>query len=175
MSSLYLNKSRNHFVLEDQITNRERFSVNSKLVDIVTSACSMIWDKNAGHAGIFIVGFVERIANHLDVPAAYLPDADFFLFALTTMQEQSRLNRFDLFLLSAHEAYHKFQCFRGDKIFSSTENKSYPRCPFEKEAWIEAVDAFKAFYPSASGRIKINMNEDYFIEIPKTSSYHAYI
>jgi hypothetical protein len=169
MSALNHCQAQNSFRLEDLYSSNSRFSINMNIVDVVTSACSIIWNKNAGGSGIFQIIFLDKIPGMFDMPAAYNHDLDMILIALRTMLEQRKLSKVNLFLVSAHEAFHKFQFFRGDNVPDSETNMNYLDCPYEKEAWVEAADALKAFYPKATGRIIINKN--YSVQVPAVSSY----
>jgi hypothetical protein len=169
MSSLYLHTAGHHFVHSDRISLKDTFSINIKLVDIVASACACIWNKNAGKPGIFIIEYVQEIKNSENALAAYLEEMDRIYLALPVIAERSRLDKYNLFLLSAHEAFHKYQSFRGDEIPFLEEGRHDECHPMEIEAWIQASDALKGCYPRVTGRIVID--ELTQIEIPKLSTY----
>lgn len=93
-----------------------------------------------------------------DCAAIYNPISDVLLFSIDNIERMfSVLSRGEALLLCAcHEVTHKAQFTRGESPTPSHRNWRYDNCPFEDEAWREAIRTFKLFYPRASGTLVAN-------------------
>jgi hypothetical protein len=106
--------------------------------------------------------------------AEYDPDIDTFRIALDRVREQEvTLELPDkMFLYAAHEATHKVQFAHGENPRPSPQSPElddvYDNDPHEREAWIEAMHAFKKKYPNANGSIVSGPNT---FHIPPVSRY----
>ncbi len=158
------------FRFTDNISAGKSFSISAKILEVVQSAILIIWNNRIGKPHEFNIVFQHEFSGYEKALSAYYPLRDIYAFALTRMREVNILKHGFLFLLAAHEAFHNFQCLQGDPPPDFHENLDYFKCPYERKAWIESLDAFKAYHPAAAGMISLN-GKDYF-QVPEKSSYY---
>lgn len=170
MKAIIVDRDNLVFTFIDRISAGSSFSVNANLLEIIQNAIFIIWNNLIGKPHNIRILLLGEFSGHEKVMSAYDPLIDRYEFALSSMLKQNFLKHGSLFLLSAHEAYHNFQCLKGDPPPFFHENLDYANCPYEIKAWEESLDAFKAYHPVAKGSISLN-GKDYFA-VPEKSSYY---
>lgn len=154
--------------------------VKPEVVQAAKKAITMVWDKHVSQPESFKVIFCKFIfdpktGEDTGASCSYDPDIDTFIFALDTIDKRMKFGLPDgerMVILAAHEATHKWQIHRGDKIRPSPKtpemDELYYDDKHEAEAWDEAVNVFKALYPNSSGSFA-NGKKRY--QIPEKSKY----
>lgn len=93
-----------------------------------------------------------------NVTAEFNPDTDTMILDVDALGRNFKTLHVkdSLALCVAHETTHRAQFVRGEKPTPSYRNWRYNDCPFEDEAWREAIITFKELYPRASGWLDVS-------------------